>query len=87
MKHGIIRPIRIYTEASEFTGDFTKDKVSFVKAFHPLVENNIRELYINEKDEIIDTSLIESKKLRLTQRFLEVTHPRNGVSCEKRSNK
>jgi len=66
MKHGLIRPIRAYTEASEYTVDFTKDKVAFVKVFHPLVKNNIWELYINEKDEMIDTSLIESKKLRQT---------------------
>lgn len=70
----------IYTEASEFTEDFTKDKVAFVKAFHPLVENNIREFYINEKDEIIDTSLIESKKKRLTQRFSQVTRSKRGLA-------
>jgi len=59
----------IYTEVSEFTEDLTKEKVAFVKAFHPLAENNIRELYINEKDEIIDARLIETKKKRPGRRF------------------
>ena len=58
----------IYKEASEFT----EDKVAFVKAFHPLAENNIWEFCINEKDEIIDDKLTESKKQDLSQQFSQV---------------
>ena len=66
----------IYKEASKFG----EDKVAFVRAFHPLAENNIWEFYINEKDEIIDDKIIDSKKQRLEQRFLEVTRPKRGMA-------
>ena len=55
----------IYDSGSTFKFDFvavSKNGEYIVKAFHPLIENTIKELYINEKDEIIDMGLIESKK-------------------------
>lgn len=61
----------IYKEASEFE-EYKDYKVASVKSYHPLAENNLVNLYINEKDEIIDNSLIEASKQHLYDKFSKV---------------
>lgn len=75
----------IYREASEFSDDFTDDPVAFVKAFHPLVENNIRELYINEEDEIINSNYVENRKRFRTRRYSQITPYKKGLALAVKS--
>ena len=66
----------IYTEVSEFTDR----KTALVKAYHPLAENNVWELYINERDEIIDHEVIESSTRHLHDRFSKINRPKKALA-------
>lgn len=61
----------IYKEAAEFE-EYKGNKFANVKSYHPLAENHIVNLYINEKDEIIEHDIIEEKTQHLKEKFSKV---------------
>lgn len=66
----------IYKEASEFS----QDKVAFVKAFHPLAENNMWEFYINEEDDIMGDKLVENNQKYLNQKFYQINRFKKAMA-------
>ncbi|MGM8212224.1 WG repeat-containing protein [Virgibacillus sp. W0430] len=61
----------IYKKASAFEA-YKQYKVAAVESYHPLAKNNVVNLYINEKDEIVDSNLIEASKQHLIEKFPKV---------------
>lgn len=61
----------IYKEASVFE-EYKQYKIAAVKSYHPLAENNVVHLYINEQDEIIENNLIEEMKQHLNEEYTKV---------------
>lgn len=69
----------IYKKASEF--EKYKDlTIASVKSYHPLAENNIVHLYINEQDEIVDHRLIEDSKQPLKNKFSKVSNFKKALA-------
>lgn len=69
----------IYKEVSEFE-EYKDYKIATVKSYHPLVENNIVNLYINEKDEIIDNSIVEASIQHLKDKFSKVNRFKKALA-------
>lgn len=77
----------IYKEASWFE-EFKQYDVAAVKSYHPLAENNVVNLYINKKDEIIDSDEIEASKQHLHEKFSKVNrfHAQRALAVIKETN-
>ena len=58
----------IYIEASEFTNK----RIALVRAYNPLAENNGWDMYINQKDEIVDDDFIERYTRPFNEQFSKV---------------
>ena len=66
----------IYEKVSEFT----EHSIASVKSYHPLAKNKIVNLYINDRDEIVDHKLIELIKQLLSHRFFKVSRFKKGLA-------